>query len=64
MQVRWLPEAIDDVREIRDYIAKDNPTAAEELALHFEKAELQLEEFPKTASEGKIPGTRELDTVS
>jgi plasmid stabilization system protein ParE len=43
MKVRWLPGASDDLREIRDYIAEDNPTAARAMAAHFYTAEVRIE---------------------
>ena len=60
MKVHWLPGAIDDLREIRDYIAEDNPTAAQAMAAHFYAAEERIEEFPLLQAEGEIPGIREL----
>jgi len=60
MQVRWLSGALEDLREIRDYIAEDDPTAAQGMAVHFDKAEERIEAFPKLHPEGEIPGIREL----
>lgn len=60
MIVRWLPEALNDAREMRGYIAKDNPAAARELGAHFHSAEERIEAFPLLQPEGDIPGIREL----
>jgi len=49
--------AEQDLADIVDYIANDNPTAALELAEKIEQSILQLEEFPLI---GAIPKNRRL----
>ncbi|MFA7468317.1 MAG: type II toxin-antitoxin system RelE/ParE family toxin [Desulfotomaculaceae bacterium] len=49
--------AEQDLADIVDYIANDNPTAALELAEKIEQSVLQLEEFPLI---GAIPKNRRL----
>jgi addiction module RelE/StbE family toxin len=46
MKIRWSPTAVSDLKSIRDYIAKDNPTAARKVAARIKEA--------------TNPGTREL----
>jgi len=60
MKVRWLEEARNDLREIRDYIAKRNPAAARELAVDFRAARDRIKRYPEMQPIGDIPGTREL----
>lgn len=31
MRLRWLTQALDDLRKIHDYIARDNPEAARQV---------------------------------
>ena len=60
MKVRWTPEAEQDRLEIFEYIAADNPAAAERLNLLFDDAVDRISHFPHAAREGKLPGSREL----
>lgn len=60
MNILWLPEARTDLRHIREYIGKRNPSAARELAAHIRKARDQIKADPEMQPEGDIPGTREL----
>ncbi len=41
------PEAHDDLRELRDYIAQDNPTAARRLLSDLRDAMRRLAEMPE-----------------
>lgn len=60
MRILWLEQARDDLRDIRNFIAKRNPTAAKELATHIRRARDQIKSHPEMQPEGDIPGTREL----
>ena len=40
------PEAADDLRDIRDYIAQDNPAAARQLLADLRAAMRRLEQMP------------------
>ncbi len=60
MRVVWTPEAQQDRADIWDYIAVDNPQAAERMDGLFSDAAARLVEHPKLGRPGKIPGTREL----
>lgn len=31
-EIRWTPEAVADLLEIHDYLARDNPAAAEDVS--------------------------------
>jgi len=57
----WSPEAIDDLTVLRTYIAKDDPAAAQRVALRIvESVEMLLSENPDVGRPGRVPGTREL----
>jgi addiction module RelE/StbE family toxin len=60
MKIRWSPTAVSDLKSIRDYIAKDNPTAARKVAARIKEATNRLMNFPFSGRAGRVPGTREL----
>jgi toxin ParE1/3/4 len=61
MRIVWSPEATMDLAQLRDYIARDDPNAAQRIAaLIFDSIERQLSENPDLGHPGRVPGTREL----
>ena len=59
--IEWSPEAIEDLRAIRDYISQDNPSAAKALVLRiFDDVESLLQIFSEAGRPGRVAGTREL----
>jgi len=58
--VRWLSDALADLRAIRAYIAEHNPEAAQRVVTHIRHATLNLAGQPDIGRMGRIPGTREL----
>ena len=60
MTVQWTATALRDLRNIRDYIARHNPTAAEGVARSIRSAVEGLRDFPAMGRAGKRPDTREL----
>ena len=60
MKIRWSPEAEQDRWEIMDYIAADNPAAAEKISNLFDRALDRVARFPLSAREGLAPNSREL----
>jgi toxin ParE1/3/4 len=57
----WSPEAIADLTALRNYIAQDNPAAAQRFALHIiRNIETLLPVSPEMGRPGRVPGTREL----
>jgi addiction module RelE/StbE family toxin len=44
----WTGPALDDLREIRDYVSRDNPSAAKKLASSIRKAVLRLQRHPRS----------------
>jgi toxin ParE1/3/4 len=62
MRVRWLRQALGNLEEIVEYIAKDNPTAAGETAARIVGKVNELAHNPDvdTSRPGRVAGTREL----
>lgn len=60
MRVRWTEPAAVALERIQDYIAKDNPRAAWEVAQRIRRAVQQLEDHPKIGRAGRVSGTYEL----
>jgi len=60
MQIRWQDDAINDLLQIRRYIAMDNPSAASKVANRIRKAVPEITHQPGMGRTGRIPGTREL----
>ena len=53
-------EALDDLREIKNYIARDNPAAAQRVVKAIKDEIEILEKHPGTGRSGRLPSTREL----
>ena len=60
MQIRWEEDAIADLVELRAYIAKDNPDAANSIATKIITTADLLAEHPLLGKAGRIHTTREL----
>ncbi len=60
MHIRWAEPAADALDSLQDYIAKDNPRAAFEVAQRIGHAVSQLEEHPRIGRLGRVRGTYEL----
>jgi len=60
MEIRWSPEAAEDLEHIVDRIRRDNPDAARQVAEIIYSRCASLENFPDRGRIGRIPGTREL----
>jgi toxin ParE1/3/4 len=61
MNIRWSPEAIQDLASLREFIARDEPLAAERIALRIiDNVENLLPGHPQIGRPGRVPGTREL----
>ncbi len=56
----WSPLARARLREIRDYVARDKPKAAERLAIRIVALVEALRSHPHLGRIGAEPGTREL----
>ena len=56
----WSPLALARLREIRAYVARDKPDAAERLAIRIVALVEALKEHPYMGRMGSEPGVREL----
>ena len=60
MKTRWLDLAVDDLADIADYIARDNPDAAKLMVSRLWSAVKSLDKQPEMGRPGRVYGTREL----
>jgi len=60
MQIEWLPNAVEDLVEIRRFIAADHPGAAAQIAKRILDTVDYLRDHPEIGRAGRLPGTREL----
>jgi toxin ParE1/3/4 len=61
VKIVWSHPAIDDLAAIRAFISRDDPKAAQRVALHIvETIETTLAGSPHIGRLGRVPGTREL----
>jgi len=60
LEVVWSPRARARLREIRAYVARDKPVAAERLATRIVALAELLKEHPYLGRAGSEPGVREL----
>lgn len=60
MQVRWFSDAVADLVEIREYIARDKPDAAGNVAKRIKGEVDSLQEHSGRGRPGRVEGTREL----
>ncbi len=60
MQIKWFKDAVADLVEIRDYIARDKPDAAGNAARRIKSEVDRLREYPGMGKPGRVEGTREL----
>ena len=60
MPIRWLRDAVLDLIELRQYIAQDNPHAAQDMARRIIVSVQQLRDSPSMGRIGRVEGTREL----
>ena len=60
MRIRWTDPAQTDLFEILDYIARDNPVAAERVERRLVSAVACLAQQPRHGRPGRVAETREL----
>lgn len=59
-EVEWLEEALQDLKEIGQFIAADDPQAAYRVLTKIEASIQSLEHHPQLGRPGRVPKTREL----
>jgi toxin ParE1/3/4 len=60
LTIEWSPSARRDLARIIEYIAADNPAAAQKLRERLEGVVSPLSEHPYLFRPGRIAGTREI----
>jgi toxin ParE1/3/4 len=60
MEVRWSPQAAEDLERIAQRILRDNPAAAREVVETLYNGITNLKTFPNRGRAGRIEGSREL----
>lgn len=60
MEVVWLKESIEDLREIGHFIEKDDPPAAYRVLLKIKASGDSLQHNPELGRPGRVDRTREL----
>ena len=60
MELRWTPDALDDLDEAEEYVAKDDPPAARAVAERILEAVEGLVAYPNLGRAGRVRETREL----
>ena len=60
MRLVWSPTARRDLREVRRYIAQDNPAAADRTVRKILSGVDNLRQFPWIGRAGRLPDSREL----
>lgn len=60
MRLKWSHQALYDLVDLRDYIARDRPRAASGVAERILKAVDRLLRHPRMGRPGRVEGTREL----
>ncbi|TAN45945.1 MAG: type II toxin-antitoxin system RelE/ParE family toxin [Nitrospirae bacterium] len=60
MRIVWLDDAVQDLIEIRKYIAADKPQTANKVAALIKSSVDRLAEHTDIGRPGRVEGTREL----
>lgn len=63
MNVSFTPQANDDLRAIRDWIAEDNERAADRVVSRIVQTAMMFGQFPMLGRKGRVAGTREFSVV-
>jgi toxin ParE1/3/4 len=59
VRVRWLDQAVEDLKTVRAYIARHNPSGAADVAQRIRDAVRILGDYPAAGRAGRVPNTRE-----
>ena len=60
LKTRWTRPALADLEAIGDFVARDNPNAADRIVMRIVEAVEILRDHPHLGRTGRIAGTREL----
>ena len=59
LKINFTPQALDDLRAIKDWIGQDDERAAERVISRIRQTVMMFEQFPKLGHLGDVPDTRE-----
>lgn len=59
-RLAWTPSAVRDLGDFLDFVAEDDPAAADAQAARVRSAAERLLAFPGMGRPGRVAGTREL----
>lgn len=60
MKLKWTRVALQDLRHLHEYIAEDDPSAANRMVTRIQDATQRLKIHPQMGRPGRVQGTREL----
>jgi toxin ParE1/3/4 len=60
LRIRWLDQVVEDLKGVRAYIGRHNPSAAVDIAQRIRDAVKILGDYPAAGRAGRVPNTREL----
>lgn len=60
MRIAWLTRAVLDLEQVREFIGRENPAAAQKTGQRIEAVINHLGRHPEMGREGRRAGTREL----
>ena len=60
VEIKWLKKALRNSNDQAEFIAKDDPIAARQVAQHIHNSVLLLADNPGMGHAGRVPGTHEL----
>src|SRR3989304_8736174 len=60
MKLRWIRIALQDLRQLHEYISEDKPLAASRMVTRIQDATQRLNKHPHMGRPGRVRGTREL----
>ena len=63
MQIVWLPRAVENLEEIRSYIAGERPASAKKVAQKIKQTVAMLEDQPQLGKPSLLDGFRELQVA-
>ena len=63
MRIVWLPRAVENLEEIRSYIAEERPASAEKVAQKIKQTVALLEAHPQLGKPSLLDGFRELQVA-
>ena len=59
LKINFTPQALDDLRSIKNWIAQDDERAAERVISRIRQTAMMFAQFPKLGHPGDVSGTRE-----